>query len=255
MTKIRTLIVDDMPLARELLKSYLAEEKEFAIVGECGDGIEAVAAIQSLNPDLIFLDVQMPAAGGFEVIEYLGVEQTPVVIFVTAFDEFALRAFEACALDYLLKPYKKERLSKALERAKTEIRIKHRGAINEQLKELFAGVTKESKYLRRIIVKIKEQTTLLQTDEIDWVGAAGNYLELHAGSDTYLIRESMGALEQKLSPEMFARIHRSTIVNLNRIKTFHHMFHGDYLVVLKDKTELNMSRSYYEKFIRHLKNG
>jgi two-component system, LytTR family, response regulator len=255
MTTIRTLIVDDMPLTRELLKNYLAEEKEFEIVGECGDGIEAIAAIKSLNPDLIFLDVQMPVAGGFEVIDRVGAEQMPVVIFVTAFDEFALQAFEACALDYLLKPFKKERLLKALKRAKTEIGIKHRGALDKRLRELLTEVSKESKYLRRIIVKINEQTTLLQTDEIDWIGAAGNYLELHAGSETYLIRESMGALEQKLNPETFARIHRSTIVNLDRIKTFHHMFHGDYLVVLNDKTELSMSRTYYEKFIRLLKNG
>ena len=255
MTKIRTLIVDDMPLPRELLKNYLVEEKEFEVVGECEDGNEAITAIETLKPDLIFLDVQMPAAGGFEVIERLGVAEMPVVIFVTAFDEFALQAFEACALDYLLKPFKKERLIKALKRAKNEIKLKQSGVIDKQLKRLLTEVTKESKYLRRIVVKINEQTTLLQTEEIDWISAAGNYLELHAGRDTYLVRERMGTLEQKLNPAMFARIHRSTIVNLDRIKTFHHMFHGDYLVILNDKTELNMSRSYYEKFIQLLKNG
>lgn len=255
MTKIRTLIVDDMPLTREHIKNSIAGEKELQVIGECEDGKEAITAIKTLKPDLIFLDIQMPEADGFQVIEHFGAEQMPVVIFVTAFDEFALRAFEACALDYLLKPFKKERLLRALERAKGEIKLKKSGGIDQHLRQLLTEVAKESKYLKRIMVKVNEQTILLPTHEIDWIEAAGNYLEIHARGGTYLIRERMNTMKQRLNPETFARVHRSTIVNLDRIKTFYHLFHGDYLIVLNDNTELKMSRSFYEKFIQLLKNG
>lgn len=253
--KIRTLIVDDMLMARQRIKTFLADYKEIEIIGECEDGQEAIEAIKTFNPDLVFLDVQMPEADGFEVIDMIGAEQMPVVIFVTAYDEFALQAFEASALDYLLKPFDAERLSKAMRRAKREIQLRQNGEINNQLGLLLTEVTKESKYLKRIIVKAVEQTILLSVEDVDWISAAGNYLELHAAQETYLIRERMSRLEQKLNPDMFARIHRSTMVNLDRIKKLHPLFHGDHLVVLNDGTELNMSRTYHEKFILLLNNS
>jgi len=252
--KIRTLIVDDMPLARELIKESLASEEEFEIVAECEDGRDAIAAIKTLKPDLVFLDVQMPEVGGFEVIEYIGIEQMPVVIFVTAYDEFALRAFEACALDYLLKPFKKARLIRTLERAKREINLKHAGRFDQDLKHLMAEVKRGANYLQRIIVKSGEQTILLSVDEIDWISGAGNYLEIHVGKEIYLIRERLNTMERKLNPDTFSRIHRSTIINLNRIKAMHPMFHGDHLIYLNNGTELNMSRTYYEKLLLQLNN-
>jgi two-component system LytT family response regulator len=252
--KIRTLIVDDMPLARELIKESLASEEEFEIVAECEDGGDAIAAIKTLKPDLVFLDVQMPEVGGFEVIEYIGIEQMPVVIFVTAYDEFALRAFEACALDYLLKPFKKARLIRTLERAKREINLKHVGRFDQDLTHLMAEVKREGNYLQRIIVKSGEQTILLSVAEIDWISGAGNYLEIHVGKEIYLIRERLNTMERKLNPDTFSRIHRSTIINLNRIKAMHRMFHGDHLIYLNNGTELNMSRTYYEKLLLQLNN-
>ena len=252
--KIRTLIVDDMPLARELIKESLAGEEEFEIVAECGDGGDAIAAIKTLKPDLVFLDVQMPEVGGFEVIEYIGIEQMPVVIFVTAYDEFALRAFEACALDYLLKPFKKARLIRTLERAKREINLKHVGRLDQDLTHLMAEVKRGGNYLQRIIVKSGEQTILLSVAEIDWISGAGNYLEIHVGKEIYLIRERLNTMERKLNPDTFSRIHRSTIINLNRIKAMHRMFHGDHLIYLNNGTELNMSRTYYEKLLLQLNN-
>ena len=244
---IRTLIVDDMPLARERIKTFLAESKEIEIVGECRDGGDAIAAIQKLKPDLVFLDVQMPGLNGFEVIELIGVEQMPAVIFVTAFDEFAIRAFEVNAVDYLLKPFNEERLSKTLKRAFRDIRHKQTGRLDRQLEKLLAEVKKETKYLQRIIIKSGDHTILLATSDIDWISAAGNYLEIHVGSETYLLRERLSVMEQKLSPDLFIRIHRSTIVKIDFIKAMHPLFNGDHLVVLCDDTELNMSRTYYEK--------
>jgi two-component system LytT family response regulator len=252
--KIRTLIVDDMPLARKLIKESLTGENDFEIIGECEDGSDAINAIKTLEPDLVFLDVQMPEVSGFEVIEYIGIEQMPVVIFITAYDEFALRAFEACALDYLLKPFKKSRLIRTLERAKREINLRQAGKPDQHLSQLMSQVGREPKYLQRIIVKSGEQTILLSVDDIDWIGGAGNYLELHVGKEIYLIRGRMNTMELKLNPDTFGRVHRSTIINLNRVKTLHPLFHGDHLIRLGDGTELNMSRTYYEKLLHRLNN-
>jgi two-component system LytT family response regulator len=243
-----------MPLARELIKESLASENDFEIIGECEDGGDAINAIKNLKPDLVFLDVQMPEVGGFEVIEYIGIEQMPVVIFITAYDEFALRAFEACALDYLLKPFKKSRLIRTLDRAKREISLRHTGEFNNPLKQLMSDVGREPKYLQRMIVKSGEQTILLSVDDIDWISAAGNYLELHVGKEIHLIRGRMNTMEQKLNPDTFGRVHRSTIINLNRIKAMYPLFHGDHLIRFQDGTELNMSRTYYEKLLHRLNN-
>jgi two-component system LytT family response regulator len=242
--KIRTLIVDDMNLARDRIKMLLAADEEIEIVAECANGREAVLAIEKLKPELVFLDVQMPQMGGFDVVRAIGAEQMPTTIFVTAYDEFALRAFEVNALDYLLKPFDEDRLEKAVRRAKQEIKKVEQESLDERLIKLLNNVKIEPKYLKRIPVKSAKQTILLSTDDIEWIAASGNYLELHAGKNIHLIRERLTQLEQKLDPEKFARIHRSTIVNIEHIKTLQPLFNGDHLIILQNGTELNMSRTF-----------
>jgi len=252
MIKIRTLIVDDMPLARERIRMILCTDPEIEIIGECADGDEAVEAVKNLKPELVFLDVQMPGLDGFGVVEKIGVERMPVVVFVTAYDEFAIKAFEVSALDYLLKPFEEEQLTRAVKRAKREIQKRQASDLNNHLQKLLAAVKPETKYLKRIVVKSAAQTILVQTEDIDWIGAAGNYLELHVGKETYLVRERISRMEQNLDPENFARIHRSTIVNLDRIKTLHPLFNGDHITILRDGTKLNMSRAFYGKLLLRL---
>lgn len=249
---IRTIIVDDVELARERVKMLL-DDAEIEIVAECENGRQAIETIQNLRPDLVFLDVQMPEIGGFEVIDVIGPEKMPTVIFVTAYDEFALRAFEVNAIDYLLKPFDEERLKKALARAKREIGKPHAQTdIEENLRRLLREVRTEPRYLRRIPVKTPRGTTLVLTEEIDWIASSRHYLEIHTGRETHLIREKLSNLEMRLDPRNFMRVHRSTIVNLDRIKSLHPLFNGDQLIVLKDGTELNLSRSYNEKLMLRL---
>lgn len=249
-TKIRTLIVDDMRLAREHIRQYLVADAEIEIIGECANGREAIKAINSKNPDLVFLDVQMPGIDGFGVIEKIGIERMPTIVFVTAFDEFALKAFDANATDYLLKPFDEERITRAVARAKREIKLNHSSDFDERLRRVIQEVrTAPPKYLKRLAVKNASHIFILQTDEIDWIGAAGNYVELHVGRETHLIRERLSQLEQKLDPEKFARVHRSTIVRVDRIKMLHPLFNGDHLIVLHTGAKLNASRTYHEKLL------
>ncbi len=241
-----------MRLAREHIRQYLAADAEIEIVGECVNGREAIKAINNEKPDLVFLEVQMPGVDGFGVIEKIGVQQMPAVVFVTAFDEFALKAFDANATDYLLKPFDEERITRAVARAKREIKLKDSGELDERLRRVLEEVRSAAappKYLKRLAVKNASHTFILQTDEIDWIGAAGNYVELHVGRETHLIRERLSHLEQKLDPEKFARVHRSTIVRVERIKTLHPLFNGDYLIVLHTGAKLNASRIYQEKLL------
>jgi two-component system LytT family response regulator len=249
---IRTIIVDDVELARERTK-ILLNDAEIEIVAECENGCEAIDTIRDLKPDLVFLDVQMPEIGGFEVIETIGVNKMPTVIFVTAYDEFALRAFEVHAIDYLLKPFDKKRLVKAIERAKREIKKQEpSNGIEEKLRNLLKEVKIEPQYLKRIPVKTSLGTTLVLTEEIDWIASAGHYLEIHAGRETHIIREKLSYLETRLDPKDFMRIHRSTIVNLDRIKSFHPLFNGDQIIILRDGRELNLSRTYYDKLMMRI---
>jgi len=248
--KIRTIIVDDVELARERVKILLGGDEEIEIIGEAANGREAVELIRKLAPDLVFLDIQMPKTDGFEVIATIGVENMPAVVFVTAYDEFALKAFDAGAVDYLLKPFDEERLKTAVARAKREIRREiPAGEIEEKFRRLLSEIRAAPKYLKRLPVKQKDGTTLVLTDDIDWIAAAGHYLELHTEHKTYLIREKISEIETKLDPENFVRIHRSIILNIDRIKSLHPLFNGDHLVILKDGTELNLSRTYHEKLI------
>jgi two-component system LytT family response regulator len=252
--KIRTLIVDDEPLARERLRKLLQAESDIELVGECSDGKEALTVIKSTNPDLLFLDVQMPEMDGFGVIAALEVGQTPAVIFVTAYDQFALRAFEVHALDYLLKPFDRGRFQKALARARQLVQQRVAGPAGQQLSSLVTDLKSEKtepKYLDRLAVKTEGRVLFFKIDDIDWIEAADNYVSVHVGNEEHLHRETMASLETKLPPSRFLRISRSTIVNLERIKEMQPMFHGDYVVILKNGARLGLSRGYRDK-LNHL---
>jgi len=245
--KTRTLIVDDEPLARERLRQLLAGEADIELVGECADGREAVAAIRETSPDLVFLDVQMPELTGFEVLEQVHGGRLPVIVFVTAHDQFALKAFEVHALDYLLKPFDRDRFQTALRRALDHIRRNQTGELDQRLSALLQDLKPPARPLDRLAVKSSGRVVLVRVDDIDWVEAADNYVELHVGAESHLHRETMADLEQMLPPARFMRISRSAIVNVDRIKELQPLFHGEYAVILRNGTRLTLSRSYREK--------
>jgi two-component system, LytTR family, response regulator len=256
--KIRALIVDDEPLAREGIRMRLQNAPDLEVIGECGNGREAVTAILRDIPDLVFLDIQMPGLDGFGVIEAVGVRQMPHVIFVTAYDEHALRAFEVSALDYLLKPVDGGRFFEALERARNRIRGKNLEAIGAQLHKMMAALKAGRKYLERLSIKSTGKSggrvIFLDVDEIDWIGAADNYVEVHAGRESHLLHATMNNLESRLDPDKFLRIHRSAIVNIGRIKELHPLFHGEYQIILKDGAQLTSGRGYRENLQKLLNN-
>jgi two-component system LytT family response regulator len=253
---IRTLIVDDEPLARTRIRSLLEREPDVQVVGESGDGQQAVALVNELRPDLLFLDVQMPALDGFGVLEALAADRLPAVIFVTAYDRYAIRAFDVHALDYLLKPFDRERFARALARARVQLQRDEKIAATEKLLSLLEDVqSQQKKPLQRFVIKSAGRVFFLRLEEIDWIEAAGNYVKLHVGTDDHLLRETMNALEGRLNPEQFVRIHRSTIVNLDRIQELQPWFHGDYRVILRDGTQLTLSRGYRQKLQELLGNA
>jgi len=250
--KIRTLIVDDEPLGRERIGSLLSGDPEIEVIGECADGRQAVAAIEEGKPDLVFLDVQMPELDGFGVLEAICAGRMPVIIFVTAYDRYAVQAFEVHALDYLLKSFDKERFAAALRRAKEEIRHSREGALSERLTELLEDLQAKKERLTRLVIRSAGRIVFLRVEEIDWIEAADNYVRVHAGLEAHLIRETLQSLEKRLDPAIFLRIHRSSLVNLNRILELQPIFHGDYAVKLIDGTELTLSRNYREKLLEPL---
>jgi two-component system, LytTR family, response regulator len=239
---IRALIVDDEPLARRSIRRFLDRDTGVALIGECADGASAVTAIRGNKPDVVFLDVQMPEMTGFDVIREIGPEVMPVTIFVTAYDRYALRAFDENATDYLLKPFRKERFDRALQRAKERVA----GTLNlNDLRAVIAcldGDPAHPKYLDRLTVAENGRILLISVTDIDWVAASGNYAHLHTIRRTYEIRQTLAELEAKLNPNEFLRIHRSTIVNVRRIKEIQPWFHGHHLVILQSGQELRMSR-------------
>jgi two-component system LytT family response regulator len=226
--KIRALLVDDEPLARSNLTVLLRRDPEIEIIGECGSGMEALTKIRSKKPDLVFLDVQMPECDGFDVLEMLGRDLPPAVVLVTAYDQYALRAFEAGALDYLLKPFDNSRFERALSRAKERI---------VRSKEL-------PRTMERLTIKSAGQVSFLKITEIDWIEAADYYACLHAGTRTHLLRRSLSELEQELDRAIFCRIHRSVIVNLDRVRALKLNDEGEYDVLLENGTRLRLSRRY-----------
>jgi len=245
--KIRTLIVDDEPLARQRLRRLLEADPDITLLGESGDGQQALADLRNLRPDLVFLDVQMPVLDGFGVLQALAGSSLPVVIFVTAHDRYALKAFEVHALDYLLKPFDKARFGSALEHAKTQVRQGTAAALDERLQELLQTVQARRPGPERLIVRSAGRIFFVRIEDIDWIEAAGNYVCLHVGKEEHLLRESLTALEKKLDPARFVRIHRSTIVNLERVRELQPVFHGDYVLILQDGRELAVSRGFRDR--------
>ena len=241
---LRLLIVDDEPVARRRLRRLVREIADVEIVGEAGDGRSAVSAIRTRTPDIVLLDVQMPEMDGFEVLQAVG-DRLPAVIFVTAFDRYALRAFEVHALDFLLKPVTAETLARALERARTRI-AERRGAMLDPrvlalLNDLAGG---RPRFLSRLPVKLRGKMIVIDLADVDWIKAADNYVTLHVGATAYPARETMSRLERELDPDRFVRIHRSAIVQIDRIKELLPDFHGDFVVVLRDGTRVTLSRTY-----------
>jgi two-component system, LytTR family, response regulator len=251
--KICALIVDDEPLARSAIRKFLRTHPEVDIAGECESGAEAIEKIESLAPDLLFLDVQMPEVNGFGVLEAVGVENIPCVIFVTAYDEYAVRAFEVHALDYLLKPFDQERFDAALARARDHLSHRERAGDTRRLHDLLRQL--RGAYLQRVIIRSGGRLFFLPSREINWIEAQGNYVNLHAGAQTYLFRAPLSSLEERLDPAAFRRIHRSTIVNVDSIRELRPMFHGGYEVILRDGTELKLSERFRASFKKDFLDG
>ena len=238
---MRTLIVDDEALARTALLRLLKRERDVSVIGQCSDGEMAVETIRQMKPDLVFLDVQMPEMNGFEVVEAIGVEEMPVTVFVTAFDKYALRAFDANAVDYLLKPFSPDRLSRALARAREQFLGRQD---KEAARRLFSLLDSrlQTDYARRLPVATGGRILFVPVADIDWIEAEGNYARLHVARLVYDVRETLQALTEKLDPREFIRIHRSTIVNVRRIREVQPWFQGSHIVLLHSGEELRMSR-------------
>ena len=251
---LSTLIVDDEELARRGIRSRTQRMDGLSIVRECKNGREAVDAIRELDPDLVFLDVQMPGLDGFDVVDALGADRMPVVIFVTAYDQYALRAFDAHALDYLLKPLDEERFREAVHRARERVSEREAGAFGERLAALLSAVdpddaasensTASDDDTERFVIKTGGRVTFVDADAICWVEAAGDYVRLHTTETSHLLRETMGGMEDQLDADRFLRIHRSTIVNTECLKELRPYGNAEHIVVLEDGTELKQSRTY-----------
>jgi two-component system LytT family response regulator len=246
---IRVLIVDDEPLARDTLRIVIATDPEVTIVGSCS-GAEAPPIVAASKPDIMFLDIEMPKLGGFELVEAIGPGAVPVVVFVTAHAHYAVKAFEVHALDYLLKPFDDRRLLDSLSRAKHSLRDRGRpieDRILAMLEEREATTP-----VQRFVVRGRDNTVFVAAGDVDWFEAADDYVELHVGATSHIVRERLADLEKRLDPKRFVRIHRSTIVNLDRVRSSRPMFRGDAIVVLADGTELRLSRSRRDEFRRRL---
>src|SRR5881394_2368808 len=245
--KIRTLIVDDEAPARARIRQLLKTESDFEVIGECANGRQAVAAIQKQRPDLVFLDVQMPRLGGFEVCAAIAGEGMPLIIFVTAFDHYALQAFEVHAMDYLLKPFDRERFQKSLRHAREHMRRGDHDVSGEQLAALLANWKPDVKKQERLAFKANGRVLFVRMEEIDWIEADGNYVQLRVGEVSHQMRETLSGLEAQLPADRFMRISRSVIVNLDRIKELQPMFYGDYAVILQNGARLTLSRNFRDR--------
>ena len=259
---VRTLIVDDERMARKRIRTLLTADSDVDVVGECTNGRDAVATIAAEQPDLVFLDIQMPELDGFGVVHAVGVQRMPVTVFVTAFDQYALKAFEAHALDYLTKPFDRERFQMSLGRAKEQVQLRAAAKpgrtpdapvpeLNARLVALLSDLERRQQYAERLMVKNGGRVLFLRVEEIDWIEAAGSYVRLHVGRDGHLVHEGIAALMNRLDPSRFARIHRSTIVNLDRVRELQPWFHGDAVAILRDGTRLQVSRTYREALGQH----
>jgi len=248
---IRVLLSDDEALARERLRTLLDDESDIEIVAECGDGKSAVALIKREKPDLVFLDIQMPEIDGFGVVSALR-DHMPLTIFVTAYDRYAMKAFEVHALDYLLKPVAKERLAEALGHARKQLQHPSEAGFQRRVLDLLAELDSRQNAPQRIVIKADGEIVCLKPAEIDWAESAGNYVCLHVGAATHILRETITSLETRLGEHQFLRVHRSTLVNVDRIKTLRPSLYGDYSILLRDGTKLTLSRGFRENVLKRL---
>jgi two-component system, LytTR family, response regulator len=251
---IRTIIADDEHLARKKLRLLLGSEPGVQVVAECENGQQTIDAVRTHKPDLLLIDVRMPDLDGFQVLEQIGADEMPVVVFTTAYDQFAIRAFEAHALDYLLKPFEGERLHHAIERARLEILKSHDRDLTSRILDLLSKKTEPKTESRqvddRMVIRAGGKVVFLDVKEIDWIEAAANYVKLNVGKDSYLLREGIGSVSERLDPDRFIRIHRSAIVNVRKIKELQPCESGEYIAVLKNGKELSCSRGYRNELQR-----
>jgi two-component system, LytTR family, response regulator len=244
---LTVLIVDDEPLAREGLRMLLADDPDITAVQEAKNGREAVQRVREGRPDLVFLDVQMPEMDGFSVVHEISPEQMPAVVFVTAHDQYAIRAFEINAIDYLLKPVTGERFAQSLARAKARLRTSEPHQESRQILSLLESIASPSRYLKRIAVQSVGKTSFIEVEDVDWIRAAENYAELHVAQASHLLHVAMNTLEKSLDPEIFVRIHRSLIVNLRRVKEVQPASHGEYILLLHTGLRLQSGRTYHDR--------
>ncbi|MBV9267035.1 MAG: response regulator transcription factor [Acidobacteriaceae bacterium] len=243
----KVLLVDDEPLARQGLRMLLSEDPDVGAIEDAKDGQEAVVCIQRSSPDLVFLDVQMPEMDGFSVVREVGAERMPAVVFVTAYDEYALQAFEINAIDYLLKPVTAKRFAEAMRRAKLRLYSHPVADTNRQILSLLETMASPRRHISRLAVRSAGKTVFVDADDVDWIKAAENYVELHTGTKTHLLHVTLNTLEKSLDPDIFLRIHRSIIVNVRRIKELQPAFNGEYVLILESGAELQSGRVYNDR--------
>ncbi|OEY99470.1 MULTISPECIES: response regulator [Stenotrophomonas] len=249
---IRVLVVDDEPLARRAIVRLLADDPEIELLGECGDGVSAVKAIREQSPDLVFLDIQMPAITGLDVVATIGAERMPATVFVTAYEQYAVKAFEANAVDYLVKPFSRERFAATLQRARQRVSAATgtSAQATTQILQALDALRQRELYLQRIPVRVEEHVVLIDVADIVWIKAARNTVEIHLATKVHEHRGTMTALAERLDPKHFARVHRSAIVNIARVKTIHPWFNGHHVVTLDTGQQLRMSRYQNEAFLK-----
>jgi two-component system LytT family response regulator len=245
--RLKLLIVDDEPLARERIREMLRADPQIEVIGDCSNGDDAIEAVKTLHPDILLLDIQMPGTDGFGVLEALDPKDIPCVIFITAYDQYAVKAFEVYALDYLLKPFDRERFTRAIERGKQHVLKERNSSLNDRVLAVLNEIKNKPEYLERLVIRTNGHIFFIKTEEIDWLEAEGNYVRLHSGKESYLLRDAISSLENQLDPKKFLRIHRSAIVNINRIQELQPWFHGEYRIILQDGVQLTLSRSYRDK--------
>ena len=254
-TRIRALVVDDEPLARAMIREMLESDSEVEIVAECANGRDAVEVIKSAAPDIVFLDIQMPEIGGFEVLESLEPHAHPYVIFVTAYDQYAVRAFEVHALDYLLKPFDRERFEGAWQRAKSQIKLDRTSRRDHDIIALLEELKAGPRFLERLVIKNGGRVFFLHVQDVHCIEAEGNYVRVYDNQKGYLLRETISSLEEQLDPKQFLRIHRSAIVKIDRIKEMQPWFHGEYRIIMENGKQLALSRNYRANLQEAVGNG
>ena len=249
---IGVLVVDDEPIARHAIVRLLRDDPDIEVLGECGDGVSAVAAIRSQSPDLVFLDIQMPAINGMDVVATIGAARMPATVFVTAFEQYAVRAFEANAVDYLVKPFSRERFAETLQRAKARLSAGEGTGPQASARILQAldALRQRDDYLQRIPVRTDEHVVLVDVDDIVWIRASRNTVQIHLADRMHELRETMTSLAGRLDPRHFARVHRSAIINVRRVKAIHPWFNGHHIVTMDTGQQLRMSRYQHEAFLR-----